>query len=441
MKRNIIIGIVLVGLLLSACGPAATTAAPTQPPAATAEPTQEAPTAEPTTAEAVTISYAIWDNNQLPVHQEIIKAFEAKNPNIHVEPQVVPWGDYWNKLQTAVAGGEAYDVFWMNGPNAQVYASKGVMLDLQPIVDEGAVDTSVYPESLVNLYSYDGHLYGLPKDFDTIGLFYNKDLFDAAELDYPNENWTWDDLSAAAKTLTKDTDGDGKVDQWGYASTTESQIGYWNLIFENGGQVIAPDGSKVLIDEPAACDAIKYAYSFVEDGSSPDGATLSSSDPWGQLFPGGKIAMIMAGSWMSKTYNDAEPNIDVAPLPKSKQQATVIHGLANVVWSGSKHQAEAVEFVKFLGSKDAEQILAESGVVIPAYKGLQDTWVKALPDMHLQVFIDGLSYSVPYPSAAKGMEWSTKIQEVLNETWIGNVPIDEACAKAAEEANAVLQSQ
>src|SRR5204863_4079288 len=107
MKRNIIIGIVLLGLALSACGPAATTAAPTQPPAATAAPTQEAPTAAPTTAEAVTISYAIWDNNQLPVHQEIIKAFEAQHPNIHVEPQVVPWGDYWDKLQTAVADGEA----------------------------------------------------------------------------------------------------------------------------------------------------------------------------------------------------------------------------------------------------------------------------------------------------------------------------------------------
>ena len=411
MKKRVF-GLMLILVLVSGLVPAASTFA----------------------RDEVTITYAIWDNNQLPAHEQIMDAFMAANPGIKVEIQVVPWGNYWEKLQTAVAGGEAYDVFWMNGPNFPVYASKGVLMNLQDLVDAGEVDPSVYPASLVNLYSYEGNLYGVPKDFDTIGLYYNVDMFDKAGVAYPTADWTWDDLKAAAEKLT--TDGN-----WGFAATLEDQSNYWNLIFQNGGQVISEDGSKVLIDEPAACDAIKFNYSFVEAGFSPDGATMSSIDPAIQLFPGGKVAMIFAGSWMARTYADAEPTINVAPLPMGQQRATIIHGLSNVVWSNTKHPDEAKALVKFLGSEEAALILAQSGTVIPAYQGMQQAWVDSLPEMNLQEsFIDALAYAVPYPTAAKGMEWNTKIAEVLGEVWAGNVSPDDMCAMAAEAANKVLQA-
>ena len=378
-----------------------------------------------------TISYAIWDNNQLPAHQQIAAAFEKEHPDIKVDIQVVPWGNYWDKLQTAVAGGEAYDVFWMNGPNFPVYASKGVLLDLQDQVAADSVDMSVYPQSLIDLYTFDGDVYGLPKDFDTIALYYNKDLFDAAGLAYPTGDWTWDDLKSAAQTLTQDGN-------WGFASTTSDQEGYWNFIYENGGQVINDDGTQVLLGEPAACDAIDYLYSFVADGLSPDGATMSSISPSTQLFPGGRVAMMAGGSWLAKTYADAEPNIDVAPLPKEVKRASIIHGLGNVVWSKTQHPDEAWQFVKFLGSDQAATILAQSGTVIPAYNGFQDAWVESVPDMNLQVFMDATKYAVPYPTAAQGMEWNAKVAEVLGEVWNGNQPIDGACQRAAEAADAVL---
>ncbi|HEX3054282.1 MAG TPA: sugar ABC transporter substrate-binding protein [Aggregatilineaceae bacterium] len=393
-----------------------------------------APTTTTSARDEVTITYAIWDNNQLPAHEQIMDAFMEANPGIKVDIQVVPWGNYWEKLQTAVAGGEAYDVFWMNGPNFPVYASRGVLMNLQELVDAGNVDLSVYPESLVNLYSYDGSLYGIPKDFDTIGLYYNVDMFDDAGVEYPTADWTWDDLKAAAEKLTRDGN-------WGIAATLEDQSNYWNLIYQNGGQVINEDGSAVLLNESAACDAIKFNYSFVEAGYSPDGATMSSVDPAIQLFPGGKVAMIFAGSWMARTYADAEPNINVAPLPQGTQRATIIHGLANVAWSGTKHPEEAQALVKFLGSEEAALILAQSGTVIPAYEGMQQAWVDALPEMNLQEsFIDALEYAVPYPTAAKGMEWNTKIAEVLGEVWAGNISPDEMCAMAADAANEVLQA-
>jgi multiple sugar transport system substrate-binding protein len=378
-----------------------------------------------------TLTYAIWDNNQLPAHEQIVEAFKAEHPDIQVNIEVVPWESYWEKIQTAAAGGELYDVFWMNGPNFPVYASKGVLTDLKDLIAKDSIDTSVYPQAMLDLYTLNGDVYGLPKDFDTIGLYYNKDMFDAAGVAYPNADWTWDDFSKAATALTKDGN-------WGFASTLEDQPGYWNWIYANDGQIIAEDGSKVLLDSPADCDTMKFLYGFVERGESPDGATLSSIDPSTQLFPGGRVAMITSGSWMARTYADAEPNIGVAPIPMGKKHATIIHGLSNVMWSGTEHPAEAWEFLKFLGSETAATILAQSGTVIPAYQGMQQAWVEAIPEMDLQVFIDAIDYAVPYPTAAKGMEWNDKVNAAFTEAWNSNITIDDACKMAAEEANAVL---
>ena len=284
MRRWLGLIMIVTLVVLSAC------AAPAASPAAPAEQGAAAPASEGTAAsdttgaasgEQVTITYAIWDNNQLPAHEKIIEAFEAQHPNINVEPQVVPWGDYWTKLQTAVAGGEAYDTFWMNGPSFPVYAGKGVLMDLQPMIDADGVDMTKYPESLVNLYSYDGSAYGLPKDFDTIGLFYNKDLFDKAGVAYPDATWTWDNLTEAAKKLTDPAEG-----VWGFASTLEDQSNYWNFIYQNGGQVISEDGSKVLLDDPADCEALQYAYSFVAERKFARRRNHGLNRPIYPAFPG-----------------------------------------------------------------------------------------------------------------------------------------------------------
>lgn len=443
LKKSTFLMLILA-LALSACDGASTTAtqatpaqADTAAPAPTTAGATEAPATEPPApAEQVTITYAFWQSDQVAAHEQIIAAFEAQNPNVNVEIQLVPWAEYWNKLLTAQAGGEAYDVFWMNGPNFQVYASKGVLMSLQEMIDRDNIDMGVFPESMVNIYSYNGDVYGMPKDFDTIALYYNKAIFDAAGVDYPTADWTWDDLKGAAAQLTSG-------DVYGFASLTGDQNGYWNFVYQNGGQMLAPGATQTLIDDPAACEAVQYLYGFVQAGSSPDGTITAAAEPSTQLFPSGKIAMIAGGSWIARFLHDSEigPTLGVAPLPKGKQRASILHGVANVVWSGTSHPQEALAFVKFLGSKEAESILAQTGTVIPAYEGLQQDWVNAIPELDLQVFMDALEYAVPYPTTAVGPEWSGKIMTVLGETWSGNIPIEETCSLAAQEANAVLAGQ
>ena len=132
----------------------------------------------------------------------------------------------------------------MNARNLPVYASQGALVPIQPLVDDGSIDVDAYPESLRSIYTFDGTVYGIPRDFDTIALFYNKDLFDKAGVEYPTGDWTWDDLRAAAEKLTI-KEGDTAT-QWGFGSTTsDGKQNYFNLIKQNGGEILNEDHDRV----------------------------------------------------------------------------------------------------------------------------------------------------------------------------------------------------
>ncbi len=386
--------------------------------------------------EDVTITYGFWNAEQRPAVEAQIEAFRKQHPNIKVEPQVVPFADYFTKLQTGIAGGSTNDVFWMNGPNFGVYASQGALADLSTITGEGGVDPAAYPQSLIDLYTFEDKLYGVPRDFDTIGLYYNKDLFDATEVEYPTAEWTWEDLRSAAEKLT-----DAERGQFGYGSTLSAQQNLYNFVYQNGGRILNEEGTQALLAEPEACDAIRFLTDLMTSKVSPDVATQQGNNPYQTLFPAGLIAMMPGGSWHAGRLHEANPAIAVAPLPRGTQQASVIHGLANVVWAGSPHQCEALEFVKFLGSQEAEEILAETATVIPAMNGLQETWKAAVPEMDLQVFLDAVDYSVPYPTAPTGAEWESNLNDVIVEAWSGGIPQDEVCQRAAEAVNDALKPQ
>ncbi len=384
-----------------------------------------------------TLSYGFWDAAQRPGVEAQIAAFTALHPNITIEPQIVPWNDYWTKLQTGVAGGSTYDVFWINANNLPVYASQGALVPIQDLVDDGSIDAESYPESLRSIYTHDGQAFGIPRDFDTIALYYNKDHFDAAEAEYPTADWTWDDLRAAAEKLTI-KDGDNTT-QWGYAAGMNGQQNWYNLIWQNEGEILNEDQTEAMLDEAAACEAMQFAGDIVINGFSPSVAAMQANDPHDMLFPAGVISMISGGSWYARTYSEALPNVAVVRLPQGKQRASAIHGLANVIWSGGQNQCAALEWVKFLASAEAEQLLADTATVIPAMAGLQESWIASVPNLDLQVFLDAVEYSYPVPNPASGPEWETNVVEVLADAWSSGSQ-DDICARIEEAATAGLEA-
>jgi multiple sugar transport system substrate-binding protein len=392
----------------------------------------------PVKGEPVTLTYGIWDQNQAPALERIAADFEKTNPEVEVDIQVTPWDQYWTKLQAAAGGGAAPDVFWMNGPNSQLYAANGVIAPLSERIEADGVDTGAYPESLVELYSYDGDLYGLPKDFDTIGLWYNTDLFDAAGLDYPDENWTWDDLRSAAAELTDESKG-----TFGITAALEGQQDYYNTIFQAGGHVISEDGTESGYDDPATIEGLAFWTDLIESGYSPTLQQMTDTSPL-QWFESGKTAMFYGGSWNLAEFKNNEytaDKVDVAPLPQGEQRAVVIHGLANVMNAQAENQDVAWEFLKYLGSEDAANVLAGTGTVIPAYDGTQQAWAEASPEYNLQVFLDATSYAHPLPVSGKTAEWNALEAKFLTEAWSGKTSVEQAATELAEAMDQALADE
>lgn len=275
--------------------------------------------------------------------------------------------------------------------------------------------------------------------FDTIGLFYNTDLFDEAGLEYPTGDWTWDDLRRAAEQLTI-RDGD-TVTQWCYAAVVTVYQGLFNFVLQNDGQILSEDLTECLLNEPASCEAIQFLTGFYQDELTPTVAIQQATYPAQGIFPAGQLAMMPGGSWYVGPFAEANPAIQVAPMPMGTQRASLIHGIGNGIWADTPNQGAALEFVKFLGSEEAERILGETTTVTPAMEGTQQTWLDSVPDMNLQVFLDAVEYAQVMPAPVSGTEWQVNVEDVLVDTWTGNIPPEESCDRAAAAANSALGSE
>lgn len=387
-------------------------------------------------AEKVTLTYGIW--SQKDTMQKLVDAFEKENPNIHVQLQEDPWTEYWTKLQVGAQGGTAPDAFWMLGDRFQVYASHGQLMPLDDAISQAKIDLGVYPKPLVDLFTLDGKHYGLPKDFDTIGLWYNKELFDQAGVAYPTAEWTWDDVKNAAEKLTNKDKG-----IFGIAAPLNRQEGYYNTVAQAGGYVISPDGKKSGYSEAATQKGLEYWVDFVKKGQSPTLEQFADTEAVAQ-FENGKVAMYYGGSfYATRFYEDQKlrSKVDVTVLPKGEKRATVINGIQNVGYAKSQHPQELTKFLLFLGSKQAAEIQASTGAVIPAYENTQEGWVKSMPEFNLKSFLDQIPDSVVYPVSANTSVWNKFEETDLAPAWNGTESVASAADKLASHMNEALSKE
>jgi len=388
----------------------------------------------------VTLTYAIWDKNQEPGMRAMADAFEKKNSGIKIDIQSTDWGAYWTKLEAAASGGSLPDVFWMHATQARKYDTNGVLMDLtDKIKGSSLVSLDKFPKDLVELYENDGKNYAIPKDFDTIGLWYNKKLFDEAGVAYPNENWTWDDLASAAKKLTNPDKG-----VYGFGAPMDMQQGFDNFIFQNGGKVLSDDKTKSGLDTPATKEALQWYIDLsVKEKVSPN-QKMFAENSYTALFESGKTAMGLFGSWMLSEFGANEyvaKNCDVTVLPKGKERATIYNGLGNAVAANTPHKEEAWKFVEFLGSEEANEIQAESGVAIPAYQSTADAWTKTQTKFNSKVYVDMLSYAKIYPHSKETAKWQDAENQALLKAFTGEVSVSDACDEAAKKVNEILATE
>ena len=375
-----------------------------------------------------------WDSNQEPGLVKMAEGFMKHNPDCKVTVETVPWDEYWTKLQAAAQGGNMPDIVVMHPDEVKNYAEGGMLMDLSDVLAGDVANASNFPQYVVDDFKVDEAYYGIPKDIGTLGLYYNKDLFDAANVEYPTADWTWDDMMSAAEKLT-----DKEKGIYGIAAANDGQNFYWNLVWQNGGEVFDEEKNLCTFDSPEAIEAMKYAVSFIEKGYSPNSADLANLSP-DEYFESGKVAMNFGGSWMLTEYLNVDTlNFGVAELPTGKEKGVICSGMAFSVAANTKNPEAAKKLVEYLGSEEGQTLQAESGVAIPAFNGTQDPWI-AKYEVDVSPFVTCAEYGHTSPGfTTSTSDASAILEEYMPQVFSLKLPVEDAMKTITEEINASMQ--
>jgi multiple sugar transport system substrate-binding protein len=387
------------------------------------------------------LSVAIWDTNQEPGIKEILDDF-TKETGIKTKISVVKWNEYWTMLEAGAQGGSLPDVFWMHSNESERYMSNDMLLDLtDKIKASDKIKVENYPGDIWGLYTYNDHYYAVPKDVDTIAIWYNKKLFDEAGVPYPTSDWTWDDLTETARKLTK---SDGS--QYGLAVKMDNnQAGYYNLIYDKGGYVISDDKKKSGWDDPKTIEGMNILDTWIKEGLMPSAETMSENGEE-VLFQSGKVAMVPQGSWMIASYKANEytaQNADIVELPKDAKtgkRVSLYNGLGWAAAKNGKHTEEAWKLIEYLGSEPAQKKQAELGVTMSSYKGTSDAWVKSA-NFNLQAYLNMMDDMVIRPYSRSTVSWENADNEIITKVYTGELTMEEACKQMAEQMNEKLAEE
>lgn len=386
------------------------------------------------------LTVAIWDTNQQAGLQEIIDEFTAET-GVKAELQVLDWSAYWTLLEAGATGGDMPDVFWMHSNEAVKYMSNDILLDLTDYVSKSEkLEMDKFPQDLKDMYTWKDKVYAVPKDRDTIAMWYNKKMFDEAKIDYPDGSWTWDEFYEIAEKLTKD---DGS--QFGFAAQPSNEQDTWmNMVYSMGGTIVTDD-NKSGFDDPNTIKAMEFLDKCVKN-VMPDSNTMSETGT-DVLFQSGKVAMISQGSWMVAGFKDNDylvENADVARLPKDAttgRSVSLYNGLGWAASAGTGMPDEAFQLIEWFGSKDMQLKQAELGVTMAAYDGVSDAWVNNTDVFHLQPYLDAMDDPVFRPHTNSTLAWWNPMCEELVKVWNNEEKMADACKNITSMMNEKISEE
>ncbi|GLL02170.1 ABC transporter substrate-binding protein [Dactylosporangium matsuzakiense] len=378
------------------------------------------------------VTFRLWDEQVAKAYKTSFAEFERRNPHVKVDVQLVPWGDYWTKLPTDIAA----DIYWTNTSNFGLYADNNQLL---PIDDDPG-----WVRSVVSLYTRNGKLWGVPQLWDSIALFYNKDLVTQAGV-YP-ANLAWDPTGAAdtflpaARKLTVPA-----KQQFGFNAALDSQAVVWDFVGSNGGTWQHGDAFNYA-DQPKTVQAVQYVVDLInKEHVAPSAAdTNTNGDKTLQLFTQGKLALFQSGPYNLKNIQDgATFQWGIAPLLKGPAgRVSVVHGVAAVASAKTKHRDATVQVLKWIGSAEGAKPIAEGGYAFPGVTAAQpafvDYWKKLGVDV--QPFLDASTGNTfPAPVGPRVQAGGTAADPILEQIFLGQVAVGDGLRKAQDAANAATK--
>jgi len=411
--------------------------------------------------DAVVVRYGLWDANQLPAYQACADAFTVANPNITIEIEQLGWDDYWTGLQTGMVSGSTYDIFTNHLAKYPEFATREQIVDIQPLVDRDSVPVDGFEGELANLWSREDRRYGLPKDWDTIAVVYNKAMLDAAGIDPAIfDEWTWNPQDGGTfgeivGQLTLDEAGNNgvseafdksKVTQYGLAMGLGDAYGQssWSIFAASTGWrfMDEPWGEEYNFDDPRVHETLQYFadLNLVKGHSVPEEEVVSLLTE--TVFASGRCALVFMGSWMI-TYLADNLTFEwgFGRLPTGPEgRICMFNGLADSIWTGSERQEEAWQWLKYLGSAEAQEIVGSFGAVFPAIPSGAEAALAAFAEKGLDVspYIDQAQQengTFLFPIADHAGEYTSIMLAATQSIALGQQPAADALNEANEEVN------
>lgn len=368
---------------------------------------------------------------------EAVKEWNASNPDLQVKHSVIrPADEMRIKFLSTMAAGNAPDIIYLTGLTAPELADMGAIVPLQELFDQDFLDQ--YIPAALNQLTYKGDLYGIPLEGSTWGFFYRKDLFLEAGLDPDSPPKTWEELVEYGKALTKDTDGDGRIDQWGlaFSGAAWEPWEYWfPFIWQAGGHLTRYDEAssrwQFALDEPSGREGLQFYADLVHTHKivSP----LITGMAWSEVkdaFVQGKAAMMFNGMWSIHSVNDALPFENgqwaTAGNPKGPGgEASLGQALCLGVSRQSSNPEAVARFIEVLLEKERHNAYAQAIGTMSWRKDYLDTDYANQP--YVRPLLENMRVVGSLPGSKLWLNFRDKsLNPVLQEIILGSIKVGDA---------------
>ncbi len=326
----------------------------------------------------ITIQYWSWDPELKSRNEAMIASFEAANPGITVELTTVEPKEYWTKIRIMANQKKLPDVFNLSSGYIEEWAQNDLLMEMDSFIDQDLEQNNFYMnlfDAVKDLSGTDKY-YAFPYALVTTCLYYNKDMFDSAGIDYPDSEWTWDDFLEAARAMTKDLDGDGSIDQWGYWFYGRyAHIESW--VYSNGGNLIDRETMRYAPDTNAMSALTFLTDLVLKENVAPSKKEMSAFRQQ-DVFPNGVAAMFVDGSWNidnNRTVAGDSINWGIAELPIGPAgNGSLTYGWPDslAISPTTEHAEAAWKFTRYAAGEGLSMDMVMAGK-IPSYRPLTES--------------------------------------------------------------------
>ncbi len=371
------------------------------------------------------------------VRQNLDK-FQQAHSNIKVNYSPIN-ADYTTKMRANVASNTVPDVFYLQPNMASEYIGNGKLLNLSPYMAHDNVSpNNFYPSLLSPFACTKGQIYGIPKDWNSLGVFYNKTMFQAAGLTTPSSNWTWSDMQTDAQKLTKNPGSPNSV----YGISMSPDLSRWGaFLIANGGSVLNKDGTQAVFNSQQGVSSLQYYDSFLKNntGTLPTGVGA----PWnGDAFGKQRVAMAIEGGWLipylAQQYSSVQYGIAPLPVAPTGKRADLIYTNAWGAYSGTKHPEAAWELIKYMTGTDVQTSQLNAGFALPTLKSLANApYFASHPDF--KVLFDAATYGYADYYGSQDQSIHNTLATALQAVMLNKQTPQAALDDAAKKVNSQLQ--